>query len=151
MKLPYTEGSVFEVPLRRGGTARGIVARASPRGRILLGYFFGPRLSVSDAIVTHDLDPHRAILHGRFGDLGLINGSWKIHGRLPNGDRSEWPMPDFVIMDPLGRRKPLRVQYSNTDPSRVERRFPVDDEIGLELDSLYGFGAVEIALDKLLG
>jgi hypothetical protein len=41
MKLPYSEGSVFLVPLRKGGYARGVVARASPKGKGLLGYFFG--------------------------------------------------------------------------------------------------------------
>ena len=45
MKLPYSEGSVFLVPLRNGGYARGVVARATGEGKGLFGYFFGPRLA----------------------------------------------------------------------------------------------------------
>jgi hypothetical protein len=102
-------------------------------------------------MATRDLNPQKAILCARFGDLGLMKGKWKLHGRLPDWDRTRWPMPDFVIRDPLGKRKPLRVHYSDSDPLRVERRLPVDDDRGLEIDSVYGSGAVEIALDKLLG
>jgi len=74
MKLPYSEGSVFLVPLRDGGYARGVVARAGPKGKILMGYFFGPRLATRDDMPLSDLAPAQAILRMRFADLGLING-----------------------------------------------------------------------------
>lgn len=38
----YREGDWLGVPLREGGYAVGLVARANPDG-VLLGYFFGPR------------------------------------------------------------------------------------------------------------
>ena len=151
MKLPYSEGSVFLVPLRNGGYARGVVARATPKGKGLFGYFFGPRLVSPDNAVFDDLDPAKAVLQVRFGDLGLINGEWSIVGTLPDWDRSKWAMPDFVRRDPLGKRKPVLVRYSDTDPMRRETEYPLDDDSGLATDSLSGYGAVELRLTKLLG
>jgi hypothetical protein len=149
-KLPYTEGSVILVPLRNGGFARGVVARASPGGKGLFGYFFGPRLASPDAVTADDLAPHKAILRVRFGDLGLINGAWSIHGLVPNWNRSEWPIPDFARRDPLGRLKPRLVRYSDLDPLRIEAEYVIDDDTGLPTDSSSGYGAVEIKLTKLL-
>jgi hypothetical protein len=151
MKLPYSEGSVFRIPLGDGGAARGVVARAAPEGKILFGYFFGPRLLPSDAVTTDCLRPSKAILQGRFGDLGLINGEWTLHGRVPNWNRAEWPMPDFVRRDPLGRGKHFLVRYSDLNPLRVEREHPIDDDRGLPSDLLSGYGAIEIKLTRLLG
>jgi hypothetical protein len=150
MKLPYSEGSVFRVPLRDGGAARGVVARASREGKILLGYFFGPRLAPSDAIRTDDLHPSQAILCVRFGDLGLINGEWTLHGEVPDWNRSEWPMPEFVIIDPTGHKKPVLVHYSDLNPLRAEAECPIDDDRGLPRNFLFGYGAVEIKLTSLL-
>jgi len=150
-KLPYTEGSVFLVPLRKGGYARGVVARASPKGKGLLGYFFGPRLGSAEEGNTNALNPGDAMLRVIFGDLGLINGEWVILGKVPDWDRTEWPMPDFVRRDPVGSRKPMLVRYSDDDPMRIEAEFPIEDDSGLAVDSAYGYGAVEIELTKLLG
>jgi len=151
MKLPYSEGTVFLVPLRNGGYARGVVARASGEGKVLFGYFFGPLLSSPAAATVNDLDPAEAVLRVIFGDLGLINGEWSVVGTVPNWDRSKWPMPDFVRRDPLGKRKPVLVRYSDTDPLRVEAEYPIEDDSALTPDSAYGYGAVEINLTKLLG
>lgn len=150
-KLPYSEGSVFLIPLRKGGYARGVIARASPKGKALLGYFFGPRLPSADQAIIDDLNPGDAILRVIFGDLGFINGEWTILGKVPNWDRTEWPMPDFVRRDPVGRRKSVLVRYSDSDPMQIEAEFPIEDDSGLAVDSAYGYGAVEIALTKLLG
>jgi Immunity protein 26 len=150
MKLPYSEGSVFHVPLRDGGAARGVVARASREGKILLGYFFGPRLAPSDAIRTDDLHPGQAILCVRFGDLGLINGEWTLHGKVPHWNRSEWPMPEFVRLDPTGNRKPMLVRYSDLSPLHIEAEYPIDDDRGLARNLLFGYGAIEIRLTTLL-
>ena len=116
----------------------------------MLGYFFGPRLASAEMAALDDLDPKNAVLRVIFGDLGLINGEWPIRGKAPDWDRSEWPMPDFVRRDPLGRRKPVLVRYSDTDPMRVEAEFSIDDDAGLARDAAYGYGAVEIELTKLL-
>ena len=149
-KLPFSEGSVILVPLRKGGFARGVVARTG-KGKVLLGYFFGPRLASPEVVSLHDLDPGKAILRLRFGALGLINGEWPVLGNVPNWNRAAWPMPDFVRRDPLGRLKPRLVRHSDDDPNRVEAEFVIDDDAGLAADSMYGYGAVEIELTKLLG
>jgi Immunity protein 26 len=150
MKLPYAEGSVFRLPLRDKGYSRGVVAGATRRGKVLFGYFFGPRLLSKDAIKLDDLHPNDAILRVRLGDLGLINGEWTVHGKVPNWNRAEWPMPDFVMRDPLGFLKPRLVRYSDTDPLRIEAEYPVDDDRGLLTNSTSGYGAVEISVTNLL-
>ena len=147
-KLPYSEGSIFLVPLRNGGYGRGVVARTPPQGKCLFGYFFGPRLPSADHFTLVGIAPGEAILRLRFGDLGLINGEWPIRGRVPNWNRLEWPMPDFVRRAP--GIKPRLVRYSDSDPLRVELIKPIDDDSGLPRDSGSGYGAVEIKLTKLL-
>ncbi len=150
-KLSYSEGSVILVPLRKGGFARGVVVRVAPNGKALLGYFFAPHLDSSDAALLDDLDPAKAVLRVRFGALGLLNGEWRVLGKVPNWNRTEWPMPDFVRRDPLGVLKPRLVRHSDVDPLRVEAEYIINDDAGLTTDSMYGYGAVEIELTKLLG
>jgi len=150
MKRPYSEGSVFLVPLRNGEYARGIVARAPLRaGKILLGYFFGPGVKSAHAVAYDDLEPDRAILRVRFGDLGLINGSWSVLGILPNWQRSNWPFPDFVRRELFTNRAYL-VHYVDADPRKREFEKPVDPGCELPEDGLWGSGAVEIRLTKLI-
>jgi len=150
MKRFYSEGSVFCLPLRDVGYARGVIARVTPRGIADFGYFFGPRLPSPEAVKLDDLRPDNAILRVKFGDLGLINGEWTLHGKVPNWNRSEWPMPDFVIRDPLGFRKPLLVRYSDTDPMKIVAQYPIDDDRGMPDDLTSGYGAVEIKMTKIL-
>jgi hypothetical protein len=150
MKLPYCEGTVFFVPLRNGGYARGVTARIDPKGEVLLGYFFGPRFDTDAAASVSDLHPSAALLCIRFGALGLQNGTWPILGQVSNWKRAEWPMPDFVRRDPLVKRKLRLVHYSDNDPSHIESQHPIDEDPGLQTDSLSGYGVVEIKLTKLL-
>lgn len=150
-KLPYIEGSVFLVPLRNGGYARGVVARASPSGRGVMGYFFGPRLLDTASVSCDDLNPGSAVLRIIFGDLGLINGEWPVLGRVVNWNRSEWSMPDFLRRDLLGRMNPVLVRYADDDPNRIELELIIDDHSGMLPDSSAGYGAVEIRLSNLLG
>jgi len=146
--LPYSESSVFLIPLRNGGYARGVVARSSDEGKVLLGYFFGPRLASTNGVALDDLDPANAILRVRFGDLGIVKGEWPVVGTVPNWDRSNWPMPEFVRRDDLSRKAWL-VRYSDDDPNRIEAEDPTDFDSKLGRDSLSGYGAVEIILTKL--
>jgi hypothetical protein len=150
MKLPYSEGTVFLVPLIDGGFARGIVARSAPKGKVLMGYFFGPRLAAPDGFTWEGIEPERAILKVKFGDLGLIRGEWPIIGTLAGWDRSQWTIPDFIRRDPLGRLRPVLVRYRDDDPLSVEAEFPVEDDGRLQPASLSGSGAVEFKLTKLL-
>jgi hypothetical protein len=73
-----------------------------------------------------------------FGELGLLNGEWTLHGKVPNWNRSEWPKPDFVTRDPLGFTKPVLVRYSDTDPARVEAQYEIDEDRGMQPHSSYG-------------
>lgn len=142
---------MFAMPLRNGGFARGVVARSSRRGRVLLGYFFGPRLETPAVATLDDLRPDLAVARIRFGDLGLIEGRWLIIDRVANWDRSDWPMPDFVRRDPISRKAWL-VRYSDDDPLRSASELlpDFDDLQGLESDGLFGAGAAESKISKLL-
>jgi hypothetical protein len=148
--LPYSEGTLFFVPLRTGGFARGVVARCSREGKVIWGYFFGPLLPTTDVAEPVTLNPKDAILCLMFGDLGLINGKWPILGKIANWIRSEWPMPIFVRKDPLGIKPSIRVQYSDTDTCVIVAESPVTDVTGLRPDLMSGYGSVEIKLTKLL-
>ena len=59
-------------------------------------------------------------------------------------------MPDFVRRDPLGKRKPVLVRYSDANPLHIEAEYTIDDDRGLPKDSLSGAAAVEIKLTSLL-
>jgi Immunity protein 26 len=150
MKLPYSEGTVFLVPLRDSGYARGVVARSSRKGKILLGYFFAPCLQSTNLIEFDNLDPAKAVLCVRFGDLGLINGEWRILGNISNWNRTDWPMPKFIRRDPLGRKKPILVQYSDDSPDEIIKETYTTDSVEWGTDSLSGYGAVEIKLTKII-
>lgn len=149
MQLPYSEGSVFLVPLRTEGYARGVVARSTSRGRVLFGYFFGPAFpSVTNASLEN-LFPDKAILITHFGDLGLINGKWPVIGVISTWNRSMWRMPDFVRRDDLSQNA-WRIHYSDDDPSHIEWETPTDYAVDLPPDVLSGYGSVEIKLTRLL-
>ncbi|PJI44939.1 MAG: hypothetical protein CTR54_02920 [Rhizobium sp.] len=150
MKPSYTDGSVFLVPLRNGGFARGVVARTAPDGRLLFGYFFGPRLASQSEADLSDLAPNNAILSLRFGDLGLFKGLWPIVGKLPSWDPVRWPMLNAVRRDPLGKTKPILVRYDANDPSKILSEEVLERDIDLPPQGLAGHGFVEARLSKLL-
>jgi len=150
-KLPYKEGDWFAVPLGDDRYGVGLIARAAPKGRVLLGYFFDRFFrGVPTLSDVADLTPDKAVEIIRFGDLSLFKGEWPILGPLPDWDRSRWPMPLYIGRDLLVPRA-WRVEYSDHDPNRVVRRERVPpDTAGIGSDSLYGAGAVEITLRKLM-
>jgi hypothetical protein len=41
-RLPYQEASVFQLPLRDGRSARGLVSQLDPGSGLVIAYFFGP-------------------------------------------------------------------------------------------------------------
>ncbi|EEF59410.1 immunity 26/phosphotriesterase HocA family protein [Pedosphaera parvula] len=151
MKLPYKEGTWFAVPLRQGGFAIGVVARATAKGKVILGYFFGPRrMSVPTLEEVETLNPQNAIRKLQVGDLSLVKGEWPIIGLSKSWERADWPMPVFIRRDPL-RPKAWLVYRSDTDPNVVIREEPAPNGLtGLENDSLSGAGAAEIVLTRLL-
>lgn len=147
--IPYAEGTVFTVPLRNGGFARGVVARAAPDGKVLFGHFFGPKLNSPMDAKTDDLHPDNSIFSTVFGDLGLINGDWCIFGSIRQWRRGQWAMPDFIRRDPL-KKQAWRVHYADDDPSKIESEEPTAFDTDIPPDISSGYGAVELKLTKLL-
>ena len=151
MILPYREGTWFAVPLRRGGFGVGVVARATATGKVILCYFFGPRL---DSLLTlaevEVLKPGQAVRAMRVGDLALIRGEWPVIGHSRIWKRSEWQGPSFIRREELSGWI-CRVYYSDSDPSVVlrEERLLAEDS-RTERDALFGSGAAEIVLTELL-
>jgi hypothetical protein len=119
-------------------------------GRVF-GYFFGPVISEpSTATIPDNLKPEDAILSGRFGDLGLINGEWIVLGEKDGWNEEEWKMPPFIRVDEHSGKAFLSVYDENTlnfvsekpcSPALVSK-YPYDRSMG--------YGSVEIKLTKLL-
>ncbi len=151
-KLPYSEGSVFAIPLRSGGYALGVVSRKSKRGNSILCHFFGPRLEhVPEVRDDWEMTASNAVAVARVGDLGLYDRSWPVLGRFENWNRDEWPMPQFVSEDPLTGKLWL-VDYDDNDPGARIGRTRIDAWPPRAVrDGLWGSGAAEIKVDKLLG
>ena len=153
-KLPYKEGDVIAVPLHDSGYALGVVARSSKQGRVLFGYFFGKCYAeVPKDTSSVKLTPGSAVLIIKFGDLGLMNGTWKVVAGTGNWDRTRWPMPKFLRRDDLAERSWL-VTYDEDAPQKVLKEEVYDDkknEGNYSSAGLYGAGAVEIALTRIVG
>lgn len=151
MKPMYREGSWFAVPLLDGAYAAGRVARLAPTSRIMLAYLFGPRRLRLPAVEQLDtLPPEVAIRVLRVGDMALASGHWPVLGSSAHWQPERWPMPQFLRRaDKLQRA--WRVTYADSDPARTEREEAVPYATqGLETDSLYGYGSVELLLTRLL-
>ena len=151
-RLPYREGSVFLVPLRPGGFGRGVVARCGPRGKVLLGYFFGPTVE-EELVSLQGLRPENAILRIRFGDYASFRGQWKVIGEIAPWCRADWPIPEFLWSDARGVAPDEVVVYTDADfdkggIARQERRETIPP--GLQGDGLYGSGIVKFRLSELL-
>jgi hypothetical protein len=150
-KVKYREGDWFAVPLRDGGFATGIIARANPKG-VLLGYFFGPkREAVPSLDEVAELNPGDAILVRKFGHLGLTGGTWPVIGRFENWDRSQWTMPAFVRYEELTGRS-FQVLYDPDDPNKFIREEQVSPGEAEQVpkDGLMGVGFAEKVLTTLL-
>ena len=151
--LNYSEGDCFLVNLRKGGYARGVVARTNGKG-IVFGYFFGPRIDQEqDARVDTTVVPRQAIFLGLFGDLGLIKREWAVVGKIEPWCRDGWPMPPFVRAEEGG--KTGFITYYDEDSLLFirEEKVPLSQVATDPLpdDGLWGYGAIEIRLTKLLG
>jgi hypothetical protein len=150
VKVNYREGDWFAVPLRNGGYATGVVARANPKAA-LLGYFFGPRLKAVPALKdVGAFKASEALLVGMFGHLGLTQGTWPIIGRLPGWDKADWPMPVFVRFEELTGRT-FNVIYDEDDPAKLLREeLESGPPVAGPKDGLMGVGYVERSLTELL-
>jgi hypothetical protein len=138
--LPYSEGDAFGIPLEGGDWALGVVSRAAPGGRVVIGHFFGPRRhALPEGGELPDLKPENAVAVERFGDLGLFDGSWPVLGRVTGWRREDWPAPAFRRVDVVSGAV-RRVMYDDADPAEeiaAERVRPAEAE-GLPNDGLQG-------------
>lgn len=149
--LPYREGTWFALPLKGGGYAVGMVARMAPAGRIILAYLFGPKHGTLPTLAEVErLRAPDAIRRLRTGDLGLVNENWHVIGQAVHWEREAWPMPSFIRRADLLKRA-WRATYFDADPGKLEREESIPyDTPDLESDSLYGYGATEMLMTKLL-
>jgi hypothetical protein len=152
-KLNYTEGTCFLVPLRKGGYARGVVARLNGKG-VVFGYFFGPKLEKTEnGVVDATLNAQNAIFIGQFGHLGFLKGEWPIIGKIEPWIRADWPLPPLFRADE--RAQVGFISYYDEDSLRCLREQKIKlgevDTSKFPEDSLLGYGAAEIHLTKLLG
>lgn len=146
---PYREGTWFAVPLRTGGYGIGRVARNSGNG-VAYGYFFGPcHESVPIDFDVISLQPSKAILKVKFGDLGLLNGEWPIISQIAEFERGEWPLLPFVRIDEVSGRAWMEIY---TDKMELVSEKPCDPTHLQQYSEsgLFGYGAVEKRLTRLL-
>jgi hypothetical protein len=150
-KSNLAEGTVFGIPLRAGGYARGVIARADKEGTAF-GYFFGPKLATLAGKDFADINPANAVLVGKFGDLGLIKGEWQSLGVLDKWCRAKWPLPAFV--SETNDVKKVMVTFLDEDRlEAVRTEIKLKDEIAnmwTVPDCCLGYGVVEIRLTRLL-
>ncbi len=149
-RIPYTEGSIFVLPVRNGGFARGVVTRMDGKGGVF-GYFFGPKYkSIEEAKGETNLIHEHSIMKRMFGDLGLLERSWIIIGEIENWNRDEWPMPPLIRIDELCGKAWLSVYDEDTLDVVFEKQVDPSLKNMYPEDGLSGSGAVEVRLAKLL-
>jgi hypothetical protein len=149
--IVYSEGDWFLVPLITGDFAIGVIARMDSKG-IVFGYFFGPkRNNIPSEEEIKNLSPSTSILITRFGDLGLLKGSWPIISQTKAWNRANWPFTSFVRVDSLSG-KVKRIEY---DEERIGRQInetvtTMEKVLNLPKDSIHGSKALEKVLTRLL-
>jgi hypothetical protein len=143
---------VFAVPVDGGGWALGVVSRAAPQGRILIGHFFGPRWDdPPDEGEVPDLAAGDALTVERFGDGGLHDGSWPVIGKLEGWRREDWPVPAFQRKDVVSGAV-RKVVYDDADPSEEASVEPIEagEADGLPKDGVQGAAGVSALLARRL-
>jgi hypothetical protein len=97
-RLPYQEGSIFQLPLRDGRSTRGLVSLLNPGSGLIVAYFFGPAAQRPWA-----QQPTRAALRlpsrpehiARCPDDYLRRRRWPGLGQLQPAAWSSWPQPPY--------------------------------------------------------
>lgn len=148
-KIKYEEGDVFAVPLEKDGYCLGVVARKPKGGKVLLGYFFGPRLiQIPKESEIPLFCPRDAVKVIKFGDLFLLKGKWPVISHIPNWNREVWPIPNFVRRESISKRAFL-ITFSEENLSQPALEEPCHFDTNLETDSVWGAEFTELALNKV--
>jgi hypothetical protein len=143
---------MFGVPLEGGDWALGLVSRASPDGVVVIGHFFGPRRkSLPEGNELPEFMPEDAVAVERFGDLGLVDGSWPILGPATGWRRESWPAPAFRRVDVVSGAV-RKIRYDDADPAEeiAAERVASDEAEGLPNDGLQGAIGMSRLLDRRL-
>lgn len=153
--LPYSEGDWFVVSFPKGGYILGVVTRIDKKHEILLSYFFLPKYEeVPNLENARNLNSYDAFFIYKHHDLGLLDGTWCILGKLPNWDRILWPIPEFVSYDPINGKPKKRV-YKEDDLFywKEEKAISNDEAAKLPKDGIgssqFIRGKLEVLLSKL--
>jgi hypothetical protein len=151
----YDEGQWFAVPLRKGGYALGIIVRGNYKTKGGLGYFFGPKYSeLPNDQDTWEKYPKEAKLITRFGDLGIINGSWPLIHSTHLFCKDQWPIPRFGAKIPLIPGKGFIREYGQNEKGQLiyirEIIAPENEVLELPVDCAMGYAVVEIRLTEIL-
>ncbi len=156
MKLYPKEGTVVAIPTEPSGWVLGIYVRTK-KGRSAsapFGYFFGRVYKdIPSASEITELRPEHSILQCKFGDLGLVEGRWKIIGSIEPWDRTNWPMPPLMI--PADPKQFLNydqlVRYDEDNPSReLFRESHPAGTLRLPLAAMPGSTALERKLSDIV-
>ncbi|WP_193763318.1 Imm26 family immunity protein [Methylorubrum sp. Q1] len=150
MKNMRPDGSVFLVPLRNGGFARGVIAGSSRKNNLIVSYFFGPKYETEKNVDILGMSPEKAVISMRSSDIKINNGSWPVIGQLSNWNSDDWPTTKAVRRDPKGFSKPLLVTYDRADPFKIIGEEILDADLNLPSSGEAGCGFVEIKLTDLL-
>jgi hypothetical protein len=97
-RLPYQEGSGFQLPLRDGRSARGLVSRLDPGSGLIVASFFGPAIEPPWAQQPTDAAfglPPRPEHIARCPDGYLRRLRWPVLGRVEPAAWSLWPPPPY--------------------------------------------------------
>lgn len=117
----------------------------------VLGYFFATRFDQVPVLAdTKELTAVGAKYVRFFGDLGLLQGKWLTLGQHGPWKRDEWPLPKFCRHFDLDTQA-YSVEYCDETLEAVAE-VAISDEICKRMprDGLSGFGAIELALEKLI-
>lgn len=151
----YKEGQWFAVPLQDGGFALGLLARANPKTKIALGYFFGRKFcNLPNIEDVRTFAPSDAILIARFGDQGIIDGKWPILGSDDAFRRQDWSVPKFARIDLLNSERGILIEYDSEGEWTAQpiRETPCIASVltGLPFDGMLGSVAMEAKLSHVL-
>jgi len=147
--LPYSEGSIFCVPLSDEQFVLGVVSRMNKGGKILLGHFFAPPvIAPPKADEIPPLASANALIVMKFGDLHLWKKKWPIVGKMVPWRRAAWPIPNFLKLDPILGSARLVTFCDDDLQTEVQVSSCPPDMKGYESPGLHGAVAVEIILRK---
>lgn len=149
-KVIYDNGTIFTVPLSKGGYALGLIIRNADN--IILGHFLNQKFdNIPDLHEVGRLfyNPQNIVLTKKIGSLGLDKGVWHILGKINNWDEFEWPVPQFLKRDLISNQL-YKVYYDN------ELKFIRQEIVGssspknLPEDGTAGYGLIEKKLSNIL-